>query len=73
MRSSNETINSTSWTTGKPVSDSGRNFFGARNHMMKVQETHAEQKNKKSVGKFMIQQRIDWETVPPRSPQFGGL
>ena len=57
----------------KIVSDNGRNFIGARNDMIKIQEILAKESNEKSVGKFMVQQGIDWETIPPRSPHFGGL
>ena len=57
----------------KIVSDNGRNFIGARNDMIKVQQLLAKEPNDRSVGNFMAHQGIEWETIPPRSPHFGGL
>ena len=57
----------------KIVSDNGRNFIGARNDMIKVQQLLAEETNDRSVCNFMAHQGIEWETIPPRSPHFGGL
>ena len=57
----------------KILSDNGKNFVGARNDILKIQEILAVENNKKSVGSFMAQDTIEWETIPPRSPHFGGL
>ena len=56
----------------KIVSDNGRNFIGARNDMIKVQQLldAAKETNDRSVGNFMAHQGIEWETIPPRSPHF---
>ena len=50
----------------KILSDNGKNFVGARKDIMKIQEILAVENNKKSVGSFMAQETIEWETIPPR-------
>ena len=55
------------------LSDNGKNFIGARNDIIKVQETLALEKNSNSIGSFISQEMIEWEMIPPRSPHFGGL
>ena len=57
----------------KILSDNGKNFIGARNDIIKVQEILAFENSKKSIGSFMVQESIEWEMIPPRSPHFGGL
>ena len=57
----------------KILSDNGKNFIGARNDIIKVQEILALENSKKSIGSFMVQESIEWEMIPPRSPHFGGL
>ena len=51
----------------------GKNFIGARNDIIKVQEILALEKNSTSIGSFISQEMIKWEMAPPRSPHFGGL
>ena len=57
----------------KVLSDNGKNFIGASNDIMKIQEIIAVENYKKSVGSFMAQETLEWEMIPPRSPHFGGL
>ena len=51
-------------------SDNGRNFIGARHDILKVQELLSLDCSNKSLGSF---EGIEWETIPPRAPHFGGL
>ena len=57
----------------KILSDNGKNFIGARNDIIQVQEILALENSKKSKGSFMVQESIEWEMIPARSPHFGGL
>ena len=60
---------------GKPAciySDNATNFIGARNKMIALREILGNDK-KNSAASFIIQQGVDWVTIPPRAPHFGGL
>ena len=57
----------------KILSDNGTNFIGARNDIIKAQEILALECNDRSIATFITQEAIEWETIPPRSPHFGGL
>ena len=54
---------------GKPkkmISDNGSNFIGARNDLMKIQAILGKSNRSKSL-------KIEWVTIPPRAPHFGGV
>ena len=57
----------------KIFSDNGRNFIGARNDILKVQELLSLDCSNESLGRFVTHEGIEWETIPPRAPHFGGL
>ena len=60
---------------GKPAciySDNATNFIGARNAMIALREILGNDK-KNSTASFIIQQGVDWVTVPLRARHFGGL
>ena len=59
--------------SSKFLSDNGKNFIGARNDIIKVQEVIALEKNSNSIGSFLSQEMIECELIPPRSLHFGGL
>ena len=57
----------------KLFSDNGRNFIGTRNDMIRLQEIINKDCNEKSIGNFVSQLGIEWPTITPRAPHFGGL
>ena len=57
----------------KIFSDNGRNFIGARNDILKVQELLSLACSNEFLGRFVTHEGIEWETIPPRAPHFGGL
>ena len=57
----------------KLFSDNGRNFIGTSNDMIRLQEIINKDCNEKSNGNFVSQLGIEWLTIPPRAPHFGGL
>ena len=60
---------------GKPAciySDNATNFIGARNEMIALREILGNDK-KNPAASFIIQQGVDWVTIPLRAPHFGGL
>ena len=57
----------------KLFSDNGRNFIGARNDILKVQEILSLDCSNEFLGRYVTHEGIEWETIPPRAPHFGGL
>ena len=57
----------------KVFSDNGSNFIGARNDLMKVRAILSVDSGGNSVTDFVIQKGIQWVTIRPRAPHFGGL
>ena len=61
---------------GKPkkiISDNGSNFNGARNDLMKIQAILGKSNQSESLRMYLSQQGIEWVTIPPRAPHFGGV
>ena len=61
---------------GKPekiFSDNGTNFIGVRNDLLKMQSLFSKENTKDSISNFISQKGIEWVTIPPRAPHFGGL
>ena len=61
---------------GKPkkiISDNGSNFIGARNDLMKIQAILGKSNQSESLRMYLSQQGIEWVTIPPRAPHFGGV
>ena len=60
-------------TPKKILSDNGKNFIGARNELLQVRALLNSDKKEKSLVQFVNENGIEWVTIPPRSPHFGGL
>ena len=57
----------------KLFSDNRTNFIRARNDLMKIKILFSKDSNEHSINHFVTQRGIDWVTIPPRAPHFGGL
>ena len=57
----------------KIFSDNGTNFIGARNDIAKVQSLFSKDTNENSIKNYINSRGIEWITIPPRAPHFGGL
>ncbi|XP_018403065.1 PREDICTED: uncharacterized protein LOC108779991 [Cyphomyrmex costatus] len=53
------------------LSDNGTNYVGAERHLREVYEFL--QKEQDTITRYLTQQRIQWQFMPPRAPNFGGL
>lgn len=53
------------------LSDNGTNFVGAARHLKELYEFLT--KEQESIKSELAEQRIDWQFIPPRAPNFGGL
>jgi len=54
-------------------SDNGTNFIGARNELAALSKLLDTDKNQQSLSNFASSMGIQWVTIPPRAPHFGGL
>lgn len=54
-------------------SDNGTNFCGANNALKKEFKQFLSEDNFGKINKFLVTEEIDWNFIPPRSPNFGGL
>ena len=54
-------------------SDNGPNFRGAQSHLTKLYHFLRSEETTSEVHQHMIQHGIQWNTIPQRSPHFGGL
>ena len=57
----------------KNISDNGSNFIGARNDLMKIQAILGKSNQSESLRMYLSQQGIEWVTIIPRAPHFGGV
>ena len=57
----------------KLFSNNGSKFIGARNDLMKVRAILCKDSGGNSVTDFLMRKGIQWVTIPPRAPLFGGL
>ncbi|XP_018311117.1 uncharacterized protein [Mycetomoellerius zeteki] len=53
------------------LSDNGTNYMGAERHLREVYEFL--QKERDTITQHLASQRIQWQFMPPKSPNFGGL
>lgn len=61
---------------GKPKtiwSDNATNFVGAKNELAELKSLFMNQAHNKAVHDQCLEDGIDWNFIPPRSPHFGGL
>lgn len=56
----------------KMYSDNGTNFVGGSNKLKKAEQQFLHQKNTE-LAEQAINQGIEWEFIPPASPNFGGI
>ena len=54
-------------------SDNATNFVGAKNEIADIQRLLSSDKHNERVKQTLIDNRIAWHAIPPRSPHFGGL
>ena len=54
-------------------SDNGSNFIGARNQLRQLYSFLQTDDLNSSINQHLLTQRITWNTIPERSPHFGGL
>ena len=54
-------------------SDNGSNFIGAKNQLKQLYSFLRSKDLNSSVSQHLLKQRITWNTIPERSPHFGGL
>ena len=54
-------------------SDNGSNFIGARNQLAQLYQFLQADSINSSIHQHLLAQRIVWDTIPERSPHFGGL
>ncbi|XP_025835686.1 uncharacterized protein LOC112906159 [Agrilus planipennis] len=61
---------------GKPISihsDNGTNFIGARNELKELYNLFQTSAHQERTARFLSDQGINWQFIPPLSPHFGGL
>ncbi|XP_055918507.1 uncharacterized protein LOC129950600 [Eupeodes corollae] len=54
-------------------SDNATNFIGARNQLHELYKMFMQNENREEIIKTCAADGIEWKTIPPRSPHFGGL
>ncbi|XP_017788506.1 PREDICTED: uncharacterized protein LOC108571047 [Habropoda laboriosa] len=54
-------------------SDNGTNFVGARNELLDLSKLLTDKEHHQRVKKFLSENNIQWNLIPPRAPHFGGL
>lgn len=54
-------------------SDNGTNFVGANNYLNEIYEKLALLQKDQLIRNFLLESRVTWHFIPPRSPNFGGL
>ena len=54
-------------------SDNGTNFTGARNELSELGDLLSSQASRDSITAFASSHGMEWVTIPPRTPHFGGL
>ncbi|XP_025835509.1 uncharacterized protein LOC108741778 [Agrilus planipennis] len=61
---------------GKPISiysDNGTNFIGARSELKELYNLFQTSAHQERTARFLSDQGINWQFIPPLSPHFGGL
>ena len=61
---------------GRPnsiYSDNGSNFIGARNDLRTLYQFLSTPSTEATINSYLLNQRVDWHTIPERAPHFGGL
>ena len=54
-------------------SDNATNFIGSRNELLEIQRMLSSNDMQKDLNDYLANRGINWVTIPPRAPHFGGL
>ncbi|XP_053685987.1 uncharacterized protein LOC128735530 [Sabethes cyaneus] len=54
-------------------SDNGTNFVGASKQLRQLRAIFDSETTKANINDFLLRREVEWEFIPPRSPNFGGL
>ncbi|XP_062704294.1 uncharacterized protein LOC134286658 [Aedes albopictus] len=57
----------------KMMSDNATNFVGASRELHQLHMMFRNQTESAKINDFLLKREIEWEFIPPRSPNFGGL
>ncbi|XP_065089199.1 uncharacterized protein LOC135710528 [Ochlerotatus camptorhynchus] len=57
----------------KIMSDNATNFIGASKELHKLYLMFRDETARTKINDFLLKREIEWEFIPPRSPNFGGL
>ncbi|XP_062710566.1 uncharacterized protein LOC134288752 [Aedes albopictus] len=57
----------------KLFSDNGTNFVGALKELRHLRDMFNDQVERNKINDFLIGREVEWDFIPPRSPNFGGL
>lgn len=57
----------------KVFSDNGTNFIGARSELRDLYQLFEEETTKNKIFEYCQAKQINWMTIPPNAPHFGGL
>ncbi|XP_065081193.1 uncharacterized protein LOC135703798 [Ochlerotatus camptorhynchus] len=57
----------------KIFSDNGTNFVGAFKELRQLRALFNDELEKDKINNFLLRREVEWEFIPPRSPNFGGL
>lgn len=54
-------------------SDNGTNFIGAARELNELYEFFMKEQTQSKLNEFFVEHRIEWRTIPPNAPHFGGI
>ncbi|XP_065079562.1 uncharacterized protein LOC135702458 isoform X1 [Ochlerotatus camptorhynchus] len=57
----------------KILSDNATNFVGVSKELRQLLKMFNDQMERSKINDFLISREVEWEFIPPRSPNFGGL
>ncbi|XP_062538295.1 uncharacterized protein LOC134206587 [Armigeres subalbatus] len=57
----------------KLFSDNGTNFVGASKELHQLRTMFNDEMERSKINDYLIAREVEWEFIPPRSPNFGGL
>ncbi|XP_072766594.1 uncharacterized protein [Anoplolepis gracilipes] len=54
-------------------SNNGTNFIGAAKELNELYELFTKKQTQLKLSEFFVEHRIEWRTIPPNAPHFGGI